>query len=43
MTINGFWRNVCALGVFDLGLWDSMDIAWEVILHALAIETGNEA
>jgi hypothetical protein len=41
MTINGFWRNVCALGVFDLGLWDTMDVAWEVILNALAISTGN--
>jgi hypothetical protein len=41
MTINGLWRNVCALGVFDLGLWDSMDVAWEVVLNALAISTGN--
>ena len=40
-TVIGLWRNVCSLGVFDDGLWDTMDIAWEVILTALAIGTGN--
>jgi len=42
MTINGFWRNVCALGIFDSDLWDSMDVAWEIVLNALAISTGND-
>ena len=41
MTINGFWRNACALGIFDLGLWDCMDVAWEVVLTALATATGS--
>jgi hypothetical protein len=35
MTINGVWRNVCALGVFDDQLWEVLDLAWESILGAL--------
>ncbi|PCH37467.1 hypothetical protein WOLCODRAFT_84272 [Wolfiporia cocos MD-104 SS10] len=34
-VINGLWRNVCALGVFDAELWGVMDVAWEVVLAAL--------
>lgn len=34
-VINGLWRNVCALGVFDAELWGVMDLAWEVVLIAL--------
>jgi hypothetical protein len=41
MKVNGLWRNVCALGVFDDRLWDTMDLAWEVLLTALAISTRN--
>lgn len=35
MTVNGLWRNVVALGVFDDQLWDVLDLAWGVILAAL--------
>jgi hypothetical protein len=35
--MNGFWRNACALGVFEPEMWDAMDLAWEVILGALNI------
>ncbi|EIN14697.1 hypothetical protein PUNSTDRAFT_58362 [Punctularia strigosozonata HHB-11173 SS5] len=35
--VNGFWRNACALGVFDTEMWDAMDLAWDVILGALNI------
>jgi hypothetical protein len=41
MIVHGLWRDVCALGVFDDNLWDSMDLAWEVLLTAIAIGTGN--
>ncbi|KZT28287.1 hypothetical protein NEOLEDRAFT_1058834 [Neolentinus lepideus HHB14362 ss-1] len=41
MVINGVWRNVCALGVFDDRLWTAMDFAWDAILTALAFATGN--
>ena len=34
-VINGLWRNVCALGVFDAELWGVLDLAWEIILAAL--------
>ncbi|KZS99807.1 uncharacterized protein LAESUDRAFT_732856 [Laetiporus sulphureus 93-53] len=34
-VINGLWRNVCALGVFDAELWGVMDVAWEIVLAAL--------
>ncbi|TFK52989.1 hypothetical protein OE88DRAFT_1656745 [Heliocybe sulcata] len=41
MVINGVWRNVCALGVFDDRLWSAMDFAWDACLTALAFATGN--
>jgi len=39
MTINGLWRNVCALGIFDAQLWEILDLVWEVVIGALA---GND-
>lgn len=38
--ISGFWRNVCALGVYDDKLWGVMTVAWEVVLKALEISKG---
>ncbi|TDL23099.1 hypothetical protein BD410DRAFT_769531 [Rickenella mellea] len=34
-AINGVWRNTCALGVSDEGLWNALDAAWETVLGAL--------
>jgi hypothetical protein len=41
--INGLWKNACALQVHDDwdGLWDTIELAWEVILTALAVATGK--
>ena len=36
MTVIGVWGNACALGVFDLGLWNAPDVAWEEIITLLA-------
>jgi len=41
VTINGLWRNVCALGVFDDKLWEVMDLAWEAIIGALDWTEGS--
>lgn len=35
MAINGLWRNVVALGIFDERLWEALDIAWAAVLGAL--------
>jgi hypothetical protein len=35
MIVNGLWRNVSTLGIFDDQLWDVMDMAWELLLGAL--------
>jgi len=44
MTINGLWRNACALGVFDDQLWEVLDLAWDAVLGALGwTEGGAEA
>jgi len=43
MTINGIWRNVCALGVFDDQLWEVLDLAWEAIIGALDWKEGTPA
>ncbi|KAG6826829.1 hypothetical protein H0H92_014247 [Tricholoma furcatifolium] len=28
------WQTMCALGIFDEQLWDTLDLAWDVILGA---------
>ncbi|KAJ4475703.1 hypothetical protein J3R30DRAFT_583446 [Lentinula aciculospora] len=40
-VIHGVWQNACALGSFDDELWMAIDSAYEVIINALAIGTGN--
>lgn len=30
--------NVCALGIFDEFLWDTMDLVWEVLVVAWGVE-----
>ncbi|KAJ7481722.1 hypothetical protein FB451DRAFT_1170877 [Mycena latifolia] len=39
--VHGLWQNACSLGVFVDELWDSIDLAWEVLLTALAISVGK--
>ena len=41
LMVHGMWQNVCALGIFDDLLWDTLDLAWQILLTALAIATGN--
>ncbi|KAG8216131.1 hypothetical protein J3R82DRAFT_8134 [Butyriboletus roseoflavus] len=41
MAINGLWRNACALGINDEKLWCALDVAWEVLIIALALSTGK--
>jgi len=41
MTVHGLWQNVCALGIFDECLWETIDLAWQILLTAIAIGTGN--
>ncbi|KIK98879.1 hypothetical protein PAXRUDRAFT_133258 [Paxillus rubicundulus Ve08.2h10] len=42
MAVNGLWRNACALGIDDEKLWCALDVAWEVLITALAISTGKQ-
>ncbi|KAL1748280.1 hypothetical protein HDZ31DRAFT_71692 [Schizophyllum fasciatum] len=37
--VHGLWQNACALGVDDDGLWAAMQLAWQVLLGAIAIAT----
>lgn len=37
MRINGLWRNVCALGIYDEDLWRTMEIMWEVVVGAMGV------
>ncbi|KAG6889593.1 hypothetical protein C0995_016401 [Termitomyces sp. Mi166 len=39
--VHGLWQNTCALGIFDDGLWEVIDVAWQVLLAAIAIGTGS--
>ena len=38
--VHGLWSNVAALGIFDGRLWQVIEVAWEVLLKALAVSTG---
>ncbi|KAL1699925.1 hypothetical protein EV121DRAFT_295709 [Schizophyllum commune] len=37
--VHGLWQNVCALGVSDDALWATMQLAWQVLLAAIAVAT----
>lgn len=39
--VHGLWQNACALGIFDDGLWEAMDLVWQILLTALAIGSGS--
>ncbi|KAJ7502198.1 hypothetical protein B0H11DRAFT_1989852 [Mycena galericulata] len=39
--VHGLWQNTCVLGVFLDALWDTFDLAWEVLLTAMAISAGT--
>ncbi|KAJ7291036.1 hypothetical protein C8J57DRAFT_1429666 [Mycena rebaudengoi] len=40
LAVHGLWKNACVLGVFVDELWDTIDLAWEVLLTAIAISVG---
>ncbi|KAH9474705.1 hypothetical protein JR316_0013170 [Psilocybe cubensis] len=39
--VYGVWQNMCALGIFDKQLWDTIDAVWNSILFAMSVATGN--
>ncbi|KAF8810341.1 clampless1 Clp1 protein [Phlegmacium glaucopus] len=41
LLVFGVWQNVCALGIFDDNLWETLDNLWELLLTSIAIATGN--
>ena len=41
LMVFGVWQNVCALGVFDDNLWETLDTLWELLLNSIAIGTGS--
>lgn len=40
--VQGVWRNACALGVFDDGLWAALDMAWDVYGKAVTTNAPGE-
>ncbi|KAJ7173132.1 hypothetical protein C8R43DRAFT_874259 [Mycena crocata] len=40
-NVHGLWQNACVLGVFVDELWDTIELAWEVLLTAMAISAGT--
>ncbi|KAJ7628662.1 hypothetical protein FB45DRAFT_749135 [Roridomyces roridus] len=40
-TTHGLWQNACVLGVHDDGLWEVLELVWEVLLTAMAISAGT--
>ena len=41
LMVFGVWQNVCALGVFDDNLWETLDTLWELLLTSIAVGTGS--
>ncbi|KAG5651054.1 hypothetical protein H0H81_010050 [Sphagnurus paluster] len=41
LLVHGLWQNVCALGIFEDVLWEVIDVAWRVLLCAIALGTGE--
>jgi hypothetical protein len=41
LMVFGVWQNVCALGVFEDNLWETLDTLWELLLTSIAIGTGS--
>ena len=40
-AVHGLWQNVCAMGIYNDLLWDTMDLIWQCLLTAMAISTGK--
>ncbi|KAG5651053.1 hypothetical protein H0H81_010049 [Sphagnurus paluster] len=41
LVLHGVWRNGCALGVVLPALWDTVELAWGVLLDAIALGAGE--
>ncbi|KAJ2919227.1 hypothetical protein MD484_g1257, partial [Candolleomyces efflorescens] len=41
ISISGLWHNACALGIFDDGLWDTLDLAWDILMEAFNVAAGQ--
>ncbi|KAK7442023.1 hypothetical protein VKT23_016300 [Stygiomarasmius scandens] len=35
--VKDFWQDIVSLGIHDMALWDTLDLAWEIVLAALNI------
>ncbi|KAJ3782002.1 hypothetical protein GGU10DRAFT_364902 [Lentinula aff. detonsa] len=33
--VKGMWQDMVALGLFDTELWDTLDLAWDIVLGAM--------
>ncbi|KAG5654140.1 hypothetical protein H0H81_006851 [Sphagnurus paluster] len=40
--VKELWQNMAALGLHDPELWDTLDLAWEVLLGALNLAAGSQ-
>ncbi|KAL0575311.1 hypothetical protein V5O48_006662 [Marasmius crinis-equi] len=41
MHVRDVWQDMVALGIHDSGLWDTIDLAWEVVLGALNLAAAS--
>ncbi|KAF8178120.1 hypothetical protein K438DRAFT_1605577 [Mycena galopus ATCC 62051] len=40
-SVHGLWQNACVLGIYVDELFDAIDLAWEVLLTAMAFSQGT--
>jgi len=40
--VRDLWQDMVSLGLFDNELWDTLDLAWEVLLGALNLVVLNQ-
>ncbi|RDB17079.1 Clampless protein 1 [Hypsizygus marmoreus] len=40
--VKELWQNMAALGLYDPELWDTLDLAWEIVLGALNLAAAGQ-
>ena len=39
LIVHGMWQSVCAVGIFDDGLQEVIDVAWRVLTTGIRSQT----
>ncbi|KAJ3561881.1 hypothetical protein NP233_g9925 [Leucocoprinus birnbaumii] len=40
--VKDLWQDMVSLGLYEIELWDTLDLAWEILLGALNLAAANQ-